>query len=441
MAAIEYWKPAHEEAVRGRYRFLLSLLPWAGVAVTAAILYLIPPPGWDPALIGFALAMSVLLLVLMIRDGYRRYQTYYQAHVLPQLVASHTPLRSDPRGGVSMFVLEPSRLFPGGEKIRTHAYLRGVVDDHLVELSALDMTRMKVIRKVRKVQKPVFSGAVFCFDLGSQVLPGDVQVFGSRARRPWAQRRLTRNLLRMPMSGTGFGVRVYGEMGTRKIWSPEAREALVALMKLVPNARVSFFDGRHMVVAVPRFHKFFKPAGIFLSPRRDPHMGRVLSVFRAITQLGVSLGAQPERVYSSYGYTESGMGRGRALPYPVQAGLPSVGDGHDESSPFPGMVSSEKTARWAQKSSALFQSGAYKLGRFWVQIAPLRERAGKTMKSVTREGVKTARDVGEMVRHTNAGERLLERLDRYKGRPSNDDKSREEADLEAMRRFARRDDD
>lgn len=429
MAAVDYWSVAREEAQKGRTRFMLSLMPWVGLFLALGLLSLAPPQNWDPAVVGFSAFLAGVLVVLMCVDGYKRYNRYYQAHVLPNMLAHHTPLHCDPLGSVSMLALAPAGVLPGADHYKTGSYLRGEVEGHYVEVSALDLSRDKIVRKVRKVKEPVFRGAVFAFDLGGPVLPTDMHIFGSRARRTREMRKMKRGLHRMFSRGTGFGVRVWGGAGASGVMTPEVRLAIKELMRLVPHARIGLYGGRHMIVAVPYFNRFFRPAGLFVTPRRDPHMGRVLAVFSAVTKLGVTLGAQPLRVYRRDGSVMAGSPV--VSPDGVSAGPVSKKKALDLS----GAIDTD----WLSTSMRHgFHAAMFGAGRLYGRLAPVRSRSSGFFRSVSREGLKTARDLGQMVAHTNFGERMLERVDQLKKKDSPVDEGK---DLDTMRRFAQRDKD
>ena len=286
MKSVEYWQSAKKYSINSKYKFLIESFLW--IIPSIFVIYMVI----NSDLFIVAMVSATVFSLLMIKDAYKRYQKRHQKHILPKLLGDEFPLQFDPSSGISLMVIEPSRLFPGAEKVNTKTYIRGHVAGFNIELSELDLTRLKIKRKVRKIQKPVFSGVCFAIDLGKPVCNGNIHIYGSRNRRTWKDIRLNRDLPRQIVFGTGFGVRLFGNLGTRKIWTSQARQELKKLMKLQPMARISIFNNRHMVVAIPYEKRMFKSAGVFFTPTKDPYIAKTINTMNQIARLSAALGGR-----------------------------------------------------------------------------------------------------------------------------------------------------
>lgn len=438
--SIQNWSQAQNVAKRNRLMFLVTsfalVLPFAW----SVWRFNNPPQGWDSFVLLCLVALTACFSFLTVRDSHRRYQKRHQRDVLPMLLSSETALKSVPDGGVSLLTIDPSRLFPKVEKAHMSSYLRGSIADHLVEVCEMRLTRQKIKRKVRKIQVPVFEGVCFQMDLGSPVLSGDVHIFGPRAGRSFAQKRLCADMFPYLMSRCGFGVRAWGQWGGRRVLSKAARQEIKAISRLAPSFRMSLYNGRQLMIVMDKNSALFRPAGVFFTPRRDPNVGRVLELMRRIVRLGVILGAEPTLVQAAL--NETNVESEKSLPVarkkPEARLASSVGFGWPKMPVFKnkpvGPKSSERVSKFDVEGFGLM------LGR----------RVGRIQRRVFKEGgaaqkgfqylVESVEMLAEKISHTNAGEAALEKWDAVRGSKRQEERTAESEEkskefLEKVRRY------
>jgi hypothetical protein len=417
MSSLEYWDGARSKASKNRRIFTITSLVWSLPAALSVLFFLYAPQDWDRFILLMSVIVFGLFSFLMIKDTHKRYQKRHQKTVLADLLSNEMPLRVDPNGGISMMMLTPSGLFPTAEKVMTETYIRGSIADHLIEVSSLSLTRLKIRKRgPRKTNKSVFEGACFVMDLGNTVLEGDMHIFGARARRTWAQRRHNNFMVPLLFSGFGLGSRVWGQIGARKIWTKESSNEVKRILKIIPEAQISLFGGRYLLIALPRAGKFFRPAGVLFTPSRDPHVSKILDIMRHMVRLGVILGAEPVVVRTAF---ENVYGDNSNI---------SVQD--DMSS----------NALLHRKESRFMYNSGQKWGNFKRDLGTSETLFYTVLRKIVSEVSSTYKSLSEKIRHSNIGETVLEKLDSLKSSSkdspsvsSKKEKENEEASMKVRR--------
>lgn len=293
MTATSTWTALENSRSRARRTALMQVgvpLGLSGVAAAVATLPSAPDSGM-PLIAGVGALLLATYSVLTARPARRAFERHHQTTILPKILEDvGADLVCSPDATPSWVVLHRSRLFPPAQQARPGPLLHGVVDGVFLEAGAVVLTTEKVIRKVRRVQRPVFSGAVYMVDLGAQVDVGDVVVLARGARWPRAARKGSL-WMRLPAKGLAWGTRVYGRVGSNPVFPQEAAPFVADALRLHRRASLSIQDRRHLVVAVPGRASLFRPASLFAPLARDARAAKSLSAMRVIAALASALGA------------------------------------------------------------------------------------------------------------------------------------------------------
>ena len=281
-----------ERAVARRRLALQVGLPLS-VGVAGSLVFWRPMLDQSPtgSVLFLGSALCAVFGVLSIKGALRRFDRHHQETVLPVVMgelgmdvacyADSTP---------SFLAINRSGVFPYAEQVRSGPLLVGRVDGVCVEAGGLVLTKQKIVRKVRKVQRKVFGGAVYMVDLGPGASPGDFVALGARGR--WdRQARRKNKWFWISSKGLPMLSRVYGRVGTDPDLNETTWSALGRVLALHPRAVVSVQDRRHLVVAIRGRSSLFRAAAVFAPLARDARAARSVETMQAIGALGKALGA------------------------------------------------------------------------------------------------------------------------------------------------------
>lgn len=293
MTATENWIALEDSRGAARRQALVRVGVPLGVAALAT--------GWTAAFAdastgapfvgGMVALLAGTYTVLSARVARRAFERHHQVHVLPKILEdAGARLSCSPDATPSWVALHRAHLFPPAQQARPGPLLYGAVDGVFMEAGAVVLTTEKIIRKVRRVQKPVFSGAVYTADLGPGTVEGDMVILARGARWPRGARKGAR-WYRLPRQGLPVGTRVFGRVGAAGGLPADVMPFLTDVLRLHRRTRVSIQDTRHLVVAVPGRAALFKPASLFAPLARDARAARSLAAMRVVAALAGALGA------------------------------------------------------------------------------------------------------------------------------------------------------
>jgi hypothetical protein len=239
-----------------------------------------------PAVAALVAALGLAFAVVDAPAARRSFTARHQREVLPALFAhAGVSLSAAPMADPPWILCDRTGLFPAtAEKARPTPVFHGDVDGTPVEACAFVLTRTRVKRKVRKIDVPVFDGAVFAASLAPGAQGGALWL-GRRAG--WAPRKAFAGLRRAG-GWLPWSVRTYtsGKPG----WSPAALAPVSAFLAMYPKAAVSLVDGRHLVVVVPGAGSIFRPSWPWVSVGHDRRGARAVEMARAVAAMARSLG-------------------------------------------------------------------------------------------------------------------------------------------------------
>lgn len=272
-----------------------------------------------PAWAVLTAALALTFAVVDAPSARRAFVARHQREVLPALFAhAGVELNAAPSADPPWVVCDRTGLFPAtAEKARPTPVFHGSVDGVPLEACAFVLTKTRVKRKVRKIDVPVFEGAIFAADLGPG-RDGGALWLGRRAR--WAPRKAWAQLWRKRGSGV-WGGRVYA--ARQASWSPDADAAIKAFLSAYPRAALSLADGRHLVAVVPGAGAIFRPSWPWVGVGHDRRGARAVEMARALARVARALGIQ-----SAQGGSTAALGAQTpaddAVSNPFATGGPSV---------------------------------------------------------------------------------------------------------------------
>jgi hypothetical protein len=369
-----------------------------------------------PAVGALVAILALAFAVLDAPSARRSFTKRHQREVLPALFKhAGVELSPAPLADPPWIVCDRTGLFPAtAEKAHPTPVFHGEVDGIPLEACAFRLTRTRVKRKVRKVDVPVFDGAVFIASTAPGA-PGGGLWLGRRAG--WVPRKAHADLRRtggwLPWSGRSYTC-------GKPAWSPEATAAVSTFLRLYPKAAVSWRDGRHLVVAVPGSGSVFRPSWPWVSVGHDRRGARAVEMARAVAAMARALGGveAPEVAPSSVEALPSSMVDGAPLANPFAVELaastldggpplvgaaPSYGAPYDAQDPTPA-VGPAGTPVLAKPARAV--QGARRGGAVLVSAGAW---AASSLAQVWRD----LRGIGPVQRIEEAG---MERWDALRGR-------------------------
>lgn len=250
-----------------------------------------------PAWAALTAALALTFAVIDAPSARRAFIARHQREVLPALFAhAGVELRAAPYADPPWVVCDRTGLFPAtAEKARPTRVFHGSVDGVPLEACAFVLTRQRIKRKVRKIDVPVFDGAIFAADLGLG-RDGGALWLGRRAR--WAPRKAWAQLWRRRGSGV-WGGRVYA--ARHASWSADADAAIKAFLSAYPRAALSLADGRHLVAVLPGAGAIFRPSWPWVGVGHDRRGARAVEMARALARVARALGVQDPKAVPPVG--------------------------------------------------------------------------------------------------------------------------------------------
>lgn len=364
MTAAETWLALEKSRTAARRSVLWRVLPPLGIAVLAALLvwWSQDPDSTIPFVAGTTAMLALTYAALSGRMARRAFERHHQVHVLPRILeGSGAVLSCSPDTAPSWVALHRAHLFPSAQQARPGPLLYGAVDGVFMEAGAVVLTTERVIRKVRRVQKPVFTGAVYTVDLGPGNAAGDVVVLGRRSSWPKGARKGAR-WHRLGRQGLPWGTRVYARAGTSPVLDGAVIPFIGDVLRAHPHARLSVQDARHLVVAVPGRADMFRPASMFAPLGRDARAARSLEAMRRVGALARALGApeaSPEMVVSQEAEPlaivpspKEAVVRAYDASHPVGV-RPVVRKVHDWAQQVPGLAARVRHHPWSLRAGAV----------------------------------------------------------------------------------------
>ena len=289
MSAVDWNRLEEARAGSARATLWRHAAPLA-LGVGAAFLAWLPADAEStrPAWAALTAALALTFAVIDAPSARRAFVARHQREVLPALFAhAGVELNAAPSADPPWVVCDRTGLFPAtAEKARPTRVFHGSVDGVPLEACAFVLTRQRIKRKVRKIDVPVFDGAIFAADLGPG-RDGGALWLGRRAR--WAPRKAWAQLWRRRGSGV-WGGRVYA--ARQAIWSADADAAIKSFLSAYPRAALSLADGRHLVAVLPGAGAIFRPSWPWVGVGHDRRGARAVEMARALARVARALGVQ-----------------------------------------------------------------------------------------------------------------------------------------------------